>query len=312
MMPFKRDRIIIYNRLKKVKKSSDAQDCSKDKSDMKKPLRIAIQGEKGSFHDLAARKYFSSDELHILPCKTFRAVCQQVTDSSADFGIMAIENSLAGSILPNYALIQEFNFTITGEQYLNIEHHLMALPDQTLKDIKTVRSHPMALMQCSRFLEEHSYLQQIEWDDTAGSARQISEQQEKGVSAIASQLAAELSGLKILVRNIEDLKINYTRFFVFSRQKDIQKLNGNKASLSFRIGHYVGSLAAVLNIFSQNHLNLTLIQSVPIPGCPDEYRFHVDVEWQDYADFIAARNHTEKNTQELHILGIYSKSKIEL
>jgi prephenate dehydratase len=279
---------------------------------MRKTLRIAIQGEKGSFHDLAARQYFSSDKLHILPCKTFHAVCRQVSESAADFGIMAIENSLAGSILPNYALIQEFNFTITGEQYLNIEHHLMALPDQALTDIKTVRSHPMALMQCSRFLEEHSYLQQIEWDDTAGSARQISELREKGVAAIASQLAAEMSGLKILARNIEDLKINYTRFFIFSKHKDIQNLTGNKASLSFRIGHYVGSLAAFLNIFSQNHLNLTLIQSVPIPGCPDEYRFHVDVEWHDHADFTAALNHTKKNTQEVHILGIYEKSKIDL
>ncbi len=276
---------------------------------MKKPLRIAIQGEKGSFHDLAARKYFSGDELHILACKTFRRVCQDVADSSADFGIIAIENSLVGSILPNYALLQGFNLTIIGEQYLNIEHHLMALPGESLKDIKTVRSHPMALMQCSKFLEKHPYLQQIEWDDTAGSALQISQRQESGVAAIASQLAADLSGLTILACNIEDLKMNYTRFFIFSRQQETENIRGDKASISFRIGHYVGSLAAVLDIFRHNHLNLTLIQSVPILGCPDEYRFHVDVEWQDYADFTRAMIRTKKNTQELHVLGIYAKSK---
>ncbi len=276
---------------------------------MNQDITVAIQGETGSYHDLAARKYFNSDRLEITECKTFKQVCEQVMAGRTAYGIMAIENSLAGSLLPNYALLQEYPLFIRGEEYVRIEHHLLALPEQSMSEIRVVKSHPMALMQCSEFLEKYPHIQQVETDDTAGSARQIALHKEIGAAAIASARAAEIFGLQILARGIENLKQNYTRFFIVSKKKEEQISSGNKASLNFRISHQVGSLASILNIFRDHQLNLTLIQSIPVPGQPDEYRFHVDVEWQDTGDFQNGLEEVQQKIQELTVLGIYRKAR---
>ncbi|MBN2365553.1 MAG: prephenate dehydratase [Calditrichaeota bacterium] len=276
---------------------------------MKEVITVAIQGEAGSYHDLAARKYFNRHNLIIHQCRTFKNVCQQVLAGETEYGIMAIENSLAGSLLPNYALLQEYALSIVGEEYVRIEHHLMALPGQKISDIRIVRSHPMALMQCSDFLEKYPDIQQVESDDTAGTARQIAKRREKSIAAIAGSRAAHLFHLDILAQGIENLKQNYTRFFVIKRRTAENKLDGNKASLNFRIGHYVGSLAEILNMFREHQLNLTLIQSIPIPGRADEYRFHVDVEWENTDNFTGALEKIGKMVQEVSILGIYQKAQ---
>jgi prephenate dehydratase len=279
---------------------------------MNKNIRIAIQGGIASFHDLAARQYFHNQHLTPLACKTFKQVVMAVEQETVDYGIMAIENSLVGSILPNYSLLQQFPVSIVGEFYLPIHHQLLALPGQQLGDIKVVRSHPMALQQCSDFLESHPELQQLEWEDTAESAREIAEKNERKIAAIASDLAAKIYHLEILAANIENLAINYTRFFIVVKHKNQELQKGNKASVIFQLKHEVGALAKALLIFKENQLNLTLIQSVPIPGKPTEYRFQVDIEWQDNSDFQRAITEARKMMFEFQILGIYQKASIPL
>jgi prephenate dehydratase len=277
---------------------------------MKKNIRVAIQGGIASFHDLAARQYFQSRSIIPVACMTFKQVVMAVEQETADYGMMAIENSLVGSILPNYSLLQRYPVTIVGEYYLTIHHHLLALPGQKLRDISIVRSHPMALQQCSDFLEVHPHLQQLEWDDTAESAREISEKKEKRIAAIASDLAAEIYQLEILAASIENLALNYTRFFVLAKKDDTEVRTGNKASVIFQLRHKVGALADALQIFKKNRLNLTLIQSVPIPGKPSEYRFQVDIEWLESSGFQQAVIQAKSKMREFQILGIYQKAQI--
>jgi prephenate dehydratase len=272
-----------------------------------KPLIIAIQGDMASFHDLAVREYFKKILVRLHPCKTFKQVCLAIDSREADYGVIAIENSLAGSLLPNYVLLENHPIQIIGEQYLHISHNLMALPGQLLEDIRVVRSHPMALAQSSEFFERHPHLEPLETNDTAESAREIAKNRMSGVGAVASQLAAELFELEILEAGIENLKKNYTRFFILaSREEDFQ-LNGQKASLNFRITHQIGSLVGILDIFKKYQINLTLIQSVPIPGNPDEYSFHIDLEWAHRDNFNDAMREVIKNVQEVYLLGIYEK-----
>ncbi len=270
-------------------------------------LKVAIQGGIASFHDIAAREYFQAQPMEAIPCRTFQQVCHKVTHREVDCGILAIENSLAGSILPNYGLLLQYQLSVTGEYYLHIHHHLLALPGEHLQDIHTVRSHPMALAQCSEFLETLPRVAQIETEDTAESAREIATKKEKGVAAIASLQAASLYGLGLVRRNIENLQQNYTRFFILSRESRALSAAADKASLNLRIGHHVGSLAGILEIFKRHHINLTLIQSIPIPGEPDQYRFQVDIEWETVEQFEAVREELIKNTQEFHVLGVYTK-----
>lgn len=274
-----------------------------------KPLIIAIQGDIASFHDLAVREYFKKIPIELYPCKTFNQVCLAVDDRKADYGVIAIENSLAGSLLPNYVLLENNPIQIIGEQYLHICHNLMALPGQSLQDIRVVRSHPMALAQSSEFFERHPHLEPLETNDTAESAREIAEHRINGVGAVASQLAAELFKLEILEAGIENLKDNYTRFFVIAPQNVDFQSEGKKASLNFRITHQVGSLAEILAIFKKCHINLTLIQSVPIPGRPDEYSFHIDLEWASNDDFQKAMREVNTKAQALYLLGIYEKGE---
>jgi len=272
---------------------------------MNQTLKIAIQGGPASFHDMAACKYFAEGKIEISPYRTFRQECADLLAGKVDYAVMAIENSLAGCILPNFALLEEMPITIVGETYLQIRQHLMALPGQTLADIESVRSHPMALHQCSEFLEAHPEMRSVETHDTAESAREIRDHELRGVAAIAGDLAAERYRLEILAKSIENIKDNYTRFLVLARAGTVRPEAANKASLSFHVPHEVGALVNVLSIFSEHSVNLGLIQSVPIPGRPDEYAFHVDLEWQDRRDFDRVLGQAANVTRELHVLGEY-------
>ena len=273
---------------------------------MKKQTRAAIQGGKASFHDMAARQYFSGHDIELSECRTFRQQVQQLVAGEVDYVVMAIENTLAGSILPNYGLLQNSPVTIIGEVYLRIQQNLMALPGQQLAGIKTVMSHPMALHQCSEFLESHPELMSLETHDTADSAREIREKEQTAVAAIAGSLAAEIYRLEILAESIENIHQNYTRFLVVTREADAADNPGaNKASLSFHTMHKVGALAQVMNVFRDNGLNLALIQSTPIPGQPDEYAFHVDVEWYERQDYDEALRDLVPVTRGLRVLGEY-------
>lgn len=268
-------------------------------------MKIAIQGGKASFHDMVTRQYFKDQPVELVECRTFRQQCSYLIEGTVDFVVMAIENSLAGGILPNYSLLERFPFKIIGERYLHIKQNLMALPGQTLQDITLVRSHPMALHQCSEFLEQHPHLHGEETHDTADSAREIREQMLTGVAAIAGQLAAELYQMEILAESIENIKDNYTRFLVLSKNGQSRPETANKASLSFHVMHHVGALADVLDVFRDHKVNLALIQSIPIPGKPDEYAFHVDVEWHDANHYDQAIAVAAKITREFKILGEY-------
>ncbi len=272
---------------------------------MSKQLKIAIQGEQTSFHDMAAQSYFSPEKIEIVECRSFRQLCGDVSAGRADLAVMAIENTLAGSLLPNYSLLQEFPLFIIGETYLPIRHHLMALPGQALEGIHSVRSHPMALHQCSEFLEHHPGMNAVETDDTAGSARQIREEELFGIAAIAGKMAAEFYELEILAEGIENLAQNYTRFLILSANKPELRSDCQKASVNFRLKHRIGALADVLNVFKNNNINLTKIQSIPVPGEPYEYLFLIEMEWEDYCNFEESIAEIERFTIELKILGIY-------
>ena len=274
---------------------------------VEKSFTVAIQGGIASFHDLAVREYFKNTPIELVPCKTFKQVCIAVSNGNSDYGVLAIENSLAGSLLPNYNLLETYPLQIAGEQYLRISHNLMALPGQSLQDIRSVRSHPMALAQTSEFFEKHPHLEPLETDDTAESAKEIAQLKLKGVAAIASPLAAEIFGLRIIQAGIENLKQNYTRFFIIKQKTDEINPEAQKASLNFQIVHRVGSLMEILEIFKKSNLNLTLIQSIPIPGQPDEYSFHVDLEWIQRENFNKALEAMKVYTQEINLLGTYKK-----
>jgi prephenate dehydratase len=258
-------------------------------------LNIAIQGVRASFHDVVSRKVFPQQELHTVECNSFPVLCESLARGQADIAMMAIENTIAGSILPNYALLQSYGFKILGETYLRIEMSLMALPGQTLPEIRVVQSHPMAILQCQDFLGTLPNIRVVEAADTAESALEIAKRGLVGHAAIASKLAASTYGLEILRENIETDRSNYTRFLTLCRSEDYQRpLESNKASLKFETKHEPGSLAKVLTLFSQHELNMTKIQSVPILGKPYQYGFHVDLEWSD-------DNHYQKALSELKI-----------
>jgi prephenate dehydratase len=272
---------------------------------MHKPIRVAIQGIRASFHDVAARKYFAGRDVEIVECATFRSTCAALRDDGADVAVMAIENTIAGSILPNYSLLEAHEFLIFGEVYLRIELALLALAGQTVDDITTVQSHPMALLQCEDFFNRHPQMEIVEGADTAMSAKRVAEAGLKGHGAIAPRLAAETFGLEVLEDGIETSKKNYTRFLVLCRRADgkrwAQPEASDKASIRFEIPHHPGSLVEVLEVFRAHDINMTKIQSLPILGRPYQYGFHVDLEWGDsqrYAAFLIAL--AEKTTHITH------------
>jgi prephenate dehydratase len=268
--------------------------------------RIAIQGIRASFHEEAAFKFFGTD-IETIECDSFKQTCEVLKDKKADYVVMAIENSIAGSLLPNYTLLREYNFSIVGEVYLAIQLHLLALPGVKFKDVKYVQSHPIAIRQCSDFFDEFPNLQVIESSDTAACAKKIREENLTDTAAIANLLAAKLYDLQVMERRIESNKKNFTRFLILA-DKPIGTTESNKASLSFQVGNSVGSLAEVLNIFSEYKINLSKIQSMPVLGKRNEYNFYVDIEWKNQSDYDAAIRKVLKYTINFTIMGEYQKN----
>jgi len=271
--------------------------------------KVAIQGVRGSFHEEAAYKYFG-EEIETVECESFKKTCELLKQGKVDYVVMAIENSIAGSLIPNYALLRDYRFPIVGEVYLHIKLHLMALPGVSLPDIKFIQSHPIALQQCNDYLEENPQFKVTEAEDTAASAQRVSQLQLKDTAAIAPQLAAKLYGLEILERRIETNKKNYTRFLILTNKpEEKEKAKVNKASISFQTGNGVGSLSTVLQCFAEQNINLSKIQSMPVLGKRNEYDFYVDVEWKDQADYDTAIRRVLKHTNNFSIMGEYVKNE---
>jgi prephenate dehydratase len=273
-------------------------------------IRVAIQGIATSFHEIAAMAFFAGSELETVECLSFHELCESLDKGDSNYAVMAIENSIAGSILPNYFLLQSYHFSIIGELYLPIHMHLLALPGVKREDIKCIESHPMAIRQCAEFIHSLSGVEVRESDDTALSAKRVKELKLKDTAAIANEFAARKYGLEILEKRIETHKKNFTRFLVLSKRSN-GKIDSNKASLSFEVAHEVGSLAETLMIFKNNNINLTKIQSIPIIGKPSEYSIHVDVEWSRRKSYDDAIHQILRQVKNLNILGEYKKGKIE-
>jgi len=271
--------------------------------------RIAIQGYEGSFHEVATRTYFGNG-VKALPCASFREVIRMAGNKKqSDGGLMAIENSIAGSILPNYNLLQKSDLTITGEVYLRIRQNLLVNPGVELKDIREVHSHAMAIQQCVDFLDRHEW-KLVETEDTTLSAKLLKQHHGKHVAAIASSLAAELFGLEIIAPNIHTEKKNYTRFLVLQNKPDKETLPGaDKASVNFHTDHSKGSLAKVLARISEEGINLSKLQSFPIPGSEFKYSFHADMEFDSVDQFEKVLRALKKVTKGLKVYGVYKKGK---
>ena len=275
--------------------------------------KVAIQGVIGSFHDIAAHKFFEDEPIEIVCCDTFEQEFEEMKQDSNLVALIAIENTIAGSLLHNYELLRESGMQIVGEHKLRISHSIMCLPEDNWEDITEVNSHPVAFMQCRRFLNQHSHLKVVETDDTAGSAKDISENQLHGHAAICSKFAAPLYGMKILEEGIETNKHNFTRFLVVSDPWIAEGLcnprKSNKASIVFSLPHAEGSLSQVLSIFSFYRINLTKIQSLPIIGREWEYMFYVDVTYDDYTRYRQSIDAVRPLTKQLKILGEYIDGK---
>jgi prephenate dehydratase len=271
---------------------------------------VAIQGVKGSFHHIVSTHYFD-ESIVIKECLSFDNAVDNLLNKESDAVIMAIENSIAGSILPNYALIDNHNLHIIGEYYLDIQHNLMALPNQKIEDITEVYSHPMALLQCKEFFKKHPHIKLIEDKDTAEVAQRIQKNKSKNIAAIASNYAAEIFELNILAKSIQTIKQNETRFVIVKRENhEIPENEINKASLKFELSSKRGSLATILNVMSDCKLNLTKIQSMPKIETPWFYAFFVDVTFENYMDFKKAKSIIEIMAQEFKVLGEYKNAKL--
>lgn len=275
--------------------------------------RVAIQGIAGSFHDIAAREYLDNEEIEIVPCETFSKVFQAMKSDSSLISLVAIENTIAGSLLQNHQLLKNSGLRIAGEHKLRIKHNLVALHGQELNEIKEVYSHPIALMQCGEFLNENKGIKAIEYDDTASSAKMISELNEKGKAAICGEEAASIYGLDILAKGIETNKRNFTRFLVLADPWLVEDLNRtrtpNKATLAFVLPHEEGSLAQILSILSYYKMNLTKIQSMPIIGHEWEYEFFIDLRFNNYLRYKQSLDAIEPLTKGLTILGEYEEGR---
>jgi prephenate dehydratase len=275
----------------------------------KRKLKVAIQGIATSFHEVAAQTYFG-DSIESVECLSFHALCESLKKGESDFAVMAIENSIAGSILPNYFLLQEYHFSIIGEVYLPIHMHLLVLPGVTLNDIQCIESHPMAIRQCNDFLFRLKNVEIRESDDTAVSARKVKENKLTNTAAIANEHAAKKFGLQILEKRIETNKKNFTRFLILAKGRQTAH-DSNKASLCFEVANEVGSLAEALMTLKKNLINLTKIQSIPIVGKPSEYSIHIDVEWKKRKNYDTAIQEILRQVRNLNVLGEYKSAKIE-
>lgn len=275
--------------------------------------KVAIQGGLGAYHDIAARNYFSNEEITILPCITFRDIFAEAKKDPSLIGIMAIENTIAGGLLQNHDLLKLNDLLIVGEYKLRVSHCLAALAGDSITDIKEIVSHPMALMQCDNFIDSMPNVKVVEHEDTALAAKEISEKKLHGVAAICSSYAAELYNLNVLASGVETNKRNFTRFLILAHEHmlaDLQKNNNiNKSSLVFVLPHSEGSLSRVLSVLSFYGINLTRIQSLPIIGREWEYQFYIDLTFADYDRYKQSIEAIMPLVADLKILGEYSKGK---
>ncbi len=271
--------------------------------------KIAIQGIKGSFHHQVAQEYFHQN-VAVNECLSFDALVDSLLNDKSQLAVMAIENSIAGSIIPNYALIDKNDLHIIGEYYLDIIQNLMVLNGQKLSEIQEVHSHPMALLQCMEFLKKHPKIKLVEDKDTAETARRIHQKQLKGIAAIGSKAAASMYDLTIIAPEIQTVNNNMTRFFIISKEANVlPKEEINKASLKFELDDTPGSLATVLNVMTNCKLNLTKIQSMPIMETPFQYSFFVDVVFEKYKHYEKAMKVLAIMTSHFKVLGEYRNRK---
>jgi prephenate dehydratase len=279
--------------------------------DIQPAIRVAIQGYEGSFHQEAARKFFGKS-VEVIPCATFREVVRIASSrKESDGGVMAIENSIAGSILPNYNLLGKSQLRIVGEVYLQIRQQLLANHGVTLEDIREVHSHPMAIQQCVDFLDGQGW-KLVETEDTALSAKFVRQRKSKHVAAIASKLAAELYDLNVLAPNIHTMKNNHTRFLILEREQTARVVEGaDKASVNFHTDHSRGSLARVLTAIADGGINLSKLQSFPIQGSDFKYNFHADLEFGSLEQFERVAEKVRSLTDSFRILGVYKKGQLK-
>ena len=272
-------------------------------------MKIAIQGIKGSFHHLVALNYFGPT-VDVIECITFQEIIDKLNQKEVERGVMALENSIAGSILPNYALIDDYNMHVIGEYNFSIDHNLMCYKNQTLEDIREVHSHPMALLQCKEFFNDYDHISLVEASDTAMVAQLISNEKLKGIAAIGSKEAANTFNLNVLSKSIQTINNNVTRFVILKNNLEpLSKEPYNKASLKFILDHQRGSLAAVLNVLSDCLLNLTKIQSLPVIKTPGKYAFFVDVKFEKTDFFQKAVSILKIMALEFKIIGQYLEYK---
>ena len=276
-------------------------------------LRVAIQGVAGCFHDAAAREYFEGQDIETVPCETFNEMFNLLKSDASMLGILAIENTIAGSLLQNHELLRQSDMTIVGEYKKYISHSIAALPGQSIDDIMEVNSHPMALRQCEQYLQLHPKMKMVETYDTAGSAKMIAENNLVGHAAICGRYAAELYGLNVLEDDIQTNKRNFTRFLVVTDPCNATEFKNHKAvdkaSIAFTLPHSQGSLSAVLVIFSFYGMNLTKIQSLPIIGREWEYRFYVNLTFNDYTRYRQSIDAVRPLISDFKILGEYAEYK---
>ncbi len=274
--------------------------------------KIIVQGFPGCFHEEAAIKYFGTQKLNIIPSTTFNLLGEKLVNNPKDhLAIIAIENSIAGTILQNYRILREKQLRVIGEEYLRIRHNLMALPNQRIEDINEVHSHPMALNQCLEFLAKYPHIRLVESDDTALSAKNIRENKLNNIAAIASETAARIYDLEILNHGIETSNVNYTRFFIVQDATQILPEGAyDKASIYMRVSHEKGSLMRALACLYNNDINLTKLQSFPVLGSVNEYYFHIDVEFDDFKKYKKMMSEIDVATLMVDVLGVYKKANI--
>lgn len=269
---------------------------------------IAIQGSVSSFHDIAAKKYFGED-VTVLECGSFKEVCDKIANNKVDYGIIAIENKVAGSILMNYQLIDSHNLRIIGETYLPIELQLLAKPGTKMEDIKEIISHPMALGQSQIFLSGLEDVIVSEFKDTASSAKLVAQDTSNKLAVIAGPLVGKTYGLEVIAENVADEKINFTRFYILSKGEDFVS-NPTKGSVTLKTHDQVGGLSDILVVLKQANLNLTKIQSVPIPNDPSSYSFHLDIEFSSKSIFEETITQLESMVNSVKVLGVYKGERI--
>ena len=273
---------------------------------------VAIQGYRGCFHEQAAREFYSARrvDINIAECPTFEGLFKSMSEGAADAAVMAIENTISGGLLPNFELLRSHSYKIKGEVYIPIHQNLMAIPGQAVEDIREVRTHYMAINQTRRYFEKNCpWIKMVESEDTAKSAIDIAAQGLKGVGAVASELAAQQNGLEILAKGIETYKQNFTRFLILDDSISIPRNKTDKASLCFTLPHKPGSLAQVLTILSFYDMNLTRIQSLPIPGKEWQYFFYADIRFSLYDRYRQALKAVRPLMADLYILGEYNSYK---